>query len=409
MTWLYGGFGGGETRDALIEGITAVQTPILGAGWDIITSPVKIGTGAIRIPAGQAGSAVLLVTLADTNTPVLRINSLQAWVNYNGNPAVAYYLMMMAATGTGYGDFGWYLQVGTDRRVRICSYSTGVPLTEWSVAVLGNGAYTHLAWFLDPLTFGGGTNHTWCTVIIDDVVQISADLGPWPYYLAGITASGRILGDAAVNVDVRLDDIGGMYSLSASDAPHLAAAPIVKVAAQHPNSDAGCTLNWARNSGTEDYYTYWDEATGNDGDTTYLHGGQALLQTSLFESAATLGWGGSAVILEQGAGVGPVWSAVYRSIAAGTKWGYKTYCTSPAANNVDLVDPGTTYVGVLKQLTRTSGSWADDDLGTLKAGALGGDTVDRPCAITTLMLQWAYYDTTLALTPAPMIPQACIF
>jgi len=415
MTWILGGFGGGETRDALIEGCNTVDAPILGAGWDIITSPTKNGTGAIRIPAGQAGSAVLLDTLADTNTPVLRINCMQAWVNYNGNPAAAHILMGM----DNYTEHvGWLLEVGTDRRVRIVTHADNIPVTPWSEAVLGNGAWTHLVWILDPVTLGGhqwkppedataGTNHTWCTVIIDDVVQISADLGPWSYYLAGITAYGFIAGDAAANVDIRLDDICGFYSTSASDAPHLLAAPIAKVAAQHPISDMGCSLTWTRFTGTNDWYTYWDEATGNDGDTTYLGGGQECLQTSLFESAATLGWGGSAVILEQGAGVGPVWSAVYRSIASGTKWVYTTYCD--LANNVTLADPGTTYVGVLKRLTRTSGSWADDDLGTLKAGGLGGTTVDRPCAITTLMLQWTYYDTTLSLTPAPMIPQSCIF
>lgn len=410
MTWYWEAFGGGEARDALIDGCRAnSQLPITGGGLTIISTPVKNGTGALKMPSGGTAYAYLLDGDPIDGNNIL---CLEGWINHDGNPSTAYQLFRVA---NGTYDDGYWLEVGTDRRVRVggnLQYDVGGniyvvrngSLTPWSVDVLGNGSYTHVVWILDPLTLG--TDHVWMTVIIDDVVQIQADVGTWTAHLTGGSAcSGRIAADGS-GVDVRVDDIAGLYSADPDDAPHKAGVPIVKVAAQHPNSDTGCTTQWIRYTGTNAYYTYWDEATGNDGDTTYLAGGQAVTQESLFETAATVGMGEGAVILECAAGVGPVWSAVLRAWATGTKWAQETHCTLAADNAIPL--PSTSYVGDLYPLTRTSGSWTADDLATLKAGGKGGAEVDKPPAITTLMLQWAYYDDTLTLTPTPMFPQAII-
>ena len=399
MTWLYSWeFGGGETRDSLLE-LT---------GWTVITSPVKNGTGALLAPAGVGATATLLVHLLST-----QISCMEAWVNYDGNPAAADYIMRFYEANQ---YTGYFLEVGTDRRVRIVYYSipTYTPLTPWSEAVLGNGAYTHLVCFLDPLTLG--TNHVWMTVVIDDVTQFCVDLGTWNAYF---DAYGRGYTGAlsTVNVDVRFDDICGLTTTSAADAPHLAAAPIVKVYAQHPNAE-GANLNWGRvpNSGT--WWSKWSDATGNDGDTTALEYASVLgAQDSDFESSADLGWGAGAVVLQNyepvaGLTTGPVWSIVHRVVpGTGTKWQASNgpLC-SLGSSTVGIPDPGSSYIGTLIPLKRNSGSWAPADLGTLTAGAkTAASDMDKQWRITTLMLQWAYYDTTLSLTPAPMIPQGMMF
>jgi len=412
MTWLYGGFGGGETLDALIEGCsgTAGAPTILCGGMDIITSPVKYGVGALRIPSGQVGGAALMETCAST-----KMYCFQAWVNYNGNPTAAhaiFHSMLYYSPAAHYA-----LEVGTDRRVRIVllniSLATCIPLTDWSVAVLGNGDWTHLVWIFDPLTLG--TNHVWHTVLIDNVVQICADLGVWPAALDGGPNTAYLLGTAAINigVDLRLDDICGLSSTNSANAPHITAVQVVTVDAQHPSTDTGATSSsWLPTPHADPhvYYDKWDDATGNDGDTTYLSC-LAILeqeQTSGMESLATLGWDASATVLQYAAGVGPVWSVVHKT--ASSKW--DADAISSLSTDEVVTKPGAAYGGRLKRLTRTGGgSWSRADVGNIFAGAqIGPDGVDAAWVITSLMLQWVLCNNVyLPLTPAPMIPQSSIF
>ena len=397
MTWRVGGFGGGETRDALIEGLRgyAFDTPLPilfdTDGMDIISDPVKNGTGALRILAGEGGFAYLLPAASD-------LRCLQAWVNYDGNPT---------AIHTIFNGGGIYLQVNTSRQVRIATtpnYVDWKPLTPWSVNVLGNGTWTHLAWFIDYLTmpFLGGIG----TVLIDGVVQFTAvkDGGGSLDALVEVNAGNA-------GVDIRLDDICGLHSTDPNDAPHITPAPIAKVCAQHPNAE-GALSQWTRLPASGTWWSKWADAAGNDGDTTALYTATAgAYQDSDFQSSADLSWGVGAVLLENAAGVGPVWSIVHKT-AGGTKFSALTYCYDGSATcpTQSISDPGASYVGTLKLLTRSSGSWAPADLGALLAGARVSPTdSDKTWYITSLMLQWAYYDTTFALTPRPMIPQSAMF
>ena len=412
MTWLYGGFGGGETRDALIEGCKAVTGAgtILAGGMDIITSPVKYGVGALRIPSGQVGGASLMETCAST-----KMYCFQAWGNYNGNPTATVSTIFRPAA-TGFSALGMYaLEVNTSRQARIialnANYPTSsIPLTDWSVGVLGNGAYTHLVWIFDPLTLG--TDHVWHTVLIDNVVQICADLGVWPTAMNGGAGSGYALGTTVdVGVDLRLDDIAGLSSTSSADAPHLAAVPVVTVDAQHPASDVGAQQDWAGVPVNPSSYANWDDATGNDGDTSYAAVGPSYgtyHQDSLMESLATLGWDASATILQYAAGVGPVASYVHKT--ASTKFNGSAICD--LATTVSLTKPGAAYEGGLQRLTRSGGgSWARADVDALHAGAqLDADGDDAEWRITSFMLQWCICNNVyLPLTPPPMIPQSTIF
>ena len=406
MTWLVGGFAGGETRDALIEGCNTAGETVLFGDMDIISTPVKYGVGALRIPSGESGGASLLYPVGPT-----KIYCLEAWVNYNGNPTAA----VSTIFHTGSAQYGAYtLEVNTSRQVRIGTLTnvfpaTVAPLTDWSVGVLGNGSYTHLVWFFDPLTLG--TNHTWHTVLIDNVPQICADLGVWPSVLDGSASSAYLLGTfVSVGVDLRLDDICGLSSTSIDDAPHKAQAPVVTVDAQHPAGE-GTASQWTRNTGAGTWYSHWDDATGNDGDTTYLYVpqyGVSVSQNSAMESVATLGWNGSATVLESASGVGPVWSGVHRTTS--TKWGAGASCNLGTVETI--VKPGATYEGELLRITRAGGAhWARSDADSMIIGAGIDDMgVDGDWAMTSLMAQWCLCNNVyLPLTPPPMIPQSAIF
>jgi len=402
MTWVWQGGAGGESLDDLIDGVDCTGiNPISGTGGiTVISTPVKYGVGALQIPSGGVGGATILRYALNTC-----ITCVQAWVNYNGNPTAAGAIFWMSSESP---KRAYALQVGTDRRVRIVSttgnYNYPVPLSPWSVGTLGNGAYTHLVWVIDPLTLG--TNHVWHTVLIDEVPQIMWDCGVAP---AGMNPGENAYiylgtGGIDIGVDLRIDDVCAATSTSKADAPHLAAVPIGTVDAQHP-AGAGDHADWAQYPGSgEQKYQDWDDATGNDGNTTYLVGANtAQLQDSAMESLATLGWGESAAVLRS-----PVWSGVIKSTSSGgTKWAANTHCN--LANDETVTNPGGDWVGELHSLTRTSGSWARADAGSITAGGeTGAADMTMNFLITSVMLQWLISEGSLPLTPPPMIPQGSI-
>ena len=403
MTWVWPDFAGGETRDILIEG-----AGLQSSNCTIITSPVKTGTGALQIASGQTAGAVFAGDDLTAAQHKARISVVECQVNFDGNPTSAIGLISGNAHGA------HYLEVGTDRRVRIGRFLTlaeggggwanRIPLTPWSVGVLGNGAYTHLVWVIDCLTLG--SNHVWMTVIIDGITQIAQDVGAW----VSTDNFGWRVGTFGIDagIAIRLDDVCGGTSTSAADAPHLAALPIALVDAQHPATDTGASLTWTRYPGTgESYYQDWDDATGNDGDTTCLaiNSASTAIQTSGMETLATLGWAAGAVILENGTGVGPLWSVVHNSVSV-NKFTCNAYSTLSA--DVTVTKPGSTYEGKGLRLTRSGGgSWARADLDSIFAGGKNVST-DGEWRITSLMLQWLYSEASLALTPRPTMAQATI-
>jgi len=402
MEWEWQGGAGGESLDDLIDGVDCTGiNPISGTGGiTVISTPVKYGTGALQIPSGSVGNATILEGALNTC-----ITCVQAWVNYDGNPTAAGAIFWMSSESP---KRAYALQVGTDRRVRIVdhdgTYHRLVPLSPWSVGTLGNGAYTHLVWFIDPLTLG--TNHVWHTVLIDQVPQILWDCGVAPNGMNPGENAYIYLGTGGIDigVDLRIDDVCAATSTSKADAPHLTAVPIGTVDAQHP-AGAGDHADWLAVPGSgEERYEDWDDATGNDGNTTYLGGFEvSQVQDSAMESLATLGWGESAAVLRA-----PVWSGVIKSSADGEeKWLANTHCN--LANDENVLLPGTTWVGDLHSLTKTSGSWARADAGTITAGAAtGAGSMALDFSITLVMLQWLISEGSLPLTPAPMITQGSI-
>jgi len=398
--------GGGETRDALIE-------DCMGAGLAIISTPVKSGVGALQVPASTAAKAVLVDSLNCKNTTIM---SMQAYFNFDGNPnAIVPIFGPYITTATGV----YIVEANaTTRTLRICAvgtdgdYASRIPLTPWSEAAITNGSYTCVVWIIDPLTLGA--NNVWLRLFVDSVEVFSFDAGVWPAAMGGIASGyGISTYGVAPNVALRIDDAVGLITTSAADAPHLAAWPLAKVDAQHPISDTGGTVGeWVRNSGTADYYTYWDDATGNDGDTTYLSSAQtAKTNTSAMESLATLGWNASATVFEYkypstGIIYGPVLSSVHKTVG-GTK--FEGFGTTNLTTDQNVTDPGSTYVGRVDQLIRSPyTAWTRADAGTIIPGFKTG-TSDRDWRVTLMMLQWTICDNEfLPLVGAPMIPQGSI-
>ena len=397
---------GGETRDALIEGL-------MGAGLAIISTPVKSGVGALQVPAGVAAYGTLIDVDNCNNTTIM---SMQAYPNFDGNPnSIVPIFGPVATTLTG----AYIVEANaTTRTLRICAvgtdgdYATRTPLTPWSEAAIPSGSYDTgpVVFIIDPVTLGYDSsgiwqaNNVWLHLFVDNVEVFSFDAGVWPIAMTA-AAYGISTYGVAPNVALRIDDAVGLVTTSAADAPHLAAWPIAKVDAQHPISDTA-THEWGVSGnfvGT--YYDFWDDATGNDGDTTYLYSAQsAKTQTSNMESLATLGWNANVTVFESATKIGPVLSCVHRTVG-GTK--FEGFGTTNLSSDITVVDPGSTYVGNLYRLTHTD-TWARADAGTITAGFKTG-TSDREWRVTLMMLQWTICDNEyLPLVGAPMIPQGSI-
>ena len=402
--------GGGETRDALIE-------DLMGAGLAIISTPVKSGVGALQVPAGVAATGALIDSFNCVNTAIM---SMQAYFNFDGNPnAIVPFFGPVATTATG----AYIVEANvTTRTLRICAvgtdgdYATRTPLTPWSEAAIANGSYTCVVFIIDPVTLGymglvWQADHVWLRLFVDNIEIFSFDAGVWPAAMSnepyGISTYG-----VAPNVALRIDDAVGLVTTSAADAPHLAAWPLAKVDAQHPISDTA-THEWGvSGSFVGTYYDFWDDATGNDGDTTYLYSAQSTkTQTSNMESLATLGWNANATVFEYkypstGIIYGPVLSCVHKTVG-GTK--FEGFGTTNLTTDQGVGDPGSTYVGRVDQLIRSPyTAWTRADAGTITAGFKTG-TSDRDWRVTLMMLQWTICDNEfLPLVGAPMIPQGSI-
>ena len=407
MTIYYQGFGGGETRDALIDGIAAgTDRDIIDDGLTVISTPVKNGTGALQAAADAAVKGIVGANVGST-----KIWCVQGWFNFDGNPDD---IVPLLGFSTAYSvDAN-----ATTRTLRISG--VGIPrvaLTPWSEAAVGSGAWTHLAVFADPLTLG--TSHTLLRLFVDSVETFIIDVGTWSITLDGGATSTGWVGPGGTTVHssvaLRMDDVCGLFSSSASDAPHLTQWPIGRVYAQHPVSDTGAQLDWTRYPASGTWYDKWNDATGNDGDTEYLWSAfGSAHQDSAMETIATLGWDAAATVIE-GHGLsdfsvvsGPVESIIHRSVADGTKWNGQTMCN--LANTQTVLDPGTSYVGNLYRLVRTGATWTRAAAGLIFPGLqTTADATDKEWRVTTMMLQWLICNNEyLPLACPPMIPQGAI-
>ena len=350
--------GGGETRDALIE-------DLMGEGLAIISTPVKSGVGALQVPANVAAKGILIDVDNCVKTTIM---GLQAYFNFDGNPnAIVPIFGPFLTTKTG----AYIVEANaTTRTLRICAvgtngdYATRTPLTPWSEAAIANGSYTCVVFIIDPVTLGYAddigvwqANNVWLRLFVDNVEVFSFDAGVWPAAMSNASYGISTYG-VAPNVALRIDDAVGLITTSAADAPHLAAWPLAKVDAQHPISDTA-TKEWLdMPSQDQTFYDHWNDATGNDGDTTYLSSAQtAKTQTSAMESLATLGWNANATVFSYkypstGAIYGPVLSCVHCTVG-GTK--FQGYGVTNLSTDVGVIDPGSTYVGRVNHLVRSSG------------------------------------------------------
>jgi len=406
MTWTWESFMGGETRDPLIEGWYDagagssglwLQNTAACTRCSIVTSPVKNGTGAIRVGTGGIDWGQILYLLS--TAPTGKLKMVQTWICLPNAPSVAFPCFYDSTTGA------VCAQVGTDGRVRFVKYTAGVVTTssQWSVSALpiDNATFAHVCWVIDPITLG--SSHVWHTLYINGIPEIMWDSGAEPSY--GAAWLMAVTSDGTDNTLLYVDDLCAAVSSDANDAPHITAPPIGKISAQHPTA-AGDNADWTLFPNTGERADQdWDDATGNDADSTYLKVvTTGLHQDSHMEDADTLGWGAGAAPLHN-----PIYSLVHRMVSGiGSKWSAFTLCDLVTA--ITLTAPGYSYGGYGRSFTRSSGSWGRDDLGTMSVGGQTSATgMDREWRITTLMLQWLFTDSSLVKAPAPMIPQGGMF
>ena len=404
MTWTWESFMGGETRDPLIEGWSDACIAA-GGLWlpytaacqtcSIVSTPVKNGTGAIQV--GATGLAQGQITYFTVTAPTGKLKMVQASVCLPSAPSGAFTFLVDAVTG------GAYMQVGTDGRVRLVKNITGLPSSQWSVSALSMDGinFADLCWVIDPITLG--STRVWNTVYINGIPEIMWDGGAEPSY--GASWLMQLTASSAYCEILYVDDICAAVSSDPNDAPHITAPPIGKISAQHPTA-AGDNADWTLFPNTGERADQdWDDATGNDGDSTYLKVvTTALHQDSHMQSADTLGWGAGAAPLHN-----PIYSLVHRMVSGiGSKWAAFTLCDLVTA--ITLTAPGYSYEGYGRSFTRSSGSWARDDLGTMSVGGQTSATgMDREWRITTLLMQWLFTDSSLVKAPPPMIPQGGMF
>ena len=406
MTWTWESFMGGETRDPLIEGWYDAGTSTSGL-WlqntaacencSLVTSPVKNGTGAIKV--GNAALNEGHVTYFTTTAPTGKLKILEGHFCLPSAPSGEFSLFYDTTTGAA------ELRVGTDGRLRC---ALGPAASQWSVSALPMDATTfaHVCWVIDPITLGSA--HVWNTVYINGIPEIMWDSGVEASYGASWLMT---LGSHWTYLpELYVDDLCAAVSSDSNDAPHITAPPIGKMSAQHPtaagDNDAGPPVGWTPYPNTGERYDQdWDDATGNDGDTTYNKATTtSQKRDSHMQSADTLGWGAGAAPLHN-----PIYSLVHRMVSGiGSKWSAFTLCDLVTA--ITLTAPGYSYGGYGRSFTRSSGSWGRDDLGTMSVGGQTSATgMDREWRITTLLMQWLFTDSSLVKAPAPMIPQGGMF
>ena len=151
MTWTWESFMGGETRDPLIEGwadgtVNGLWLPNTAAceNCSLVSTPVKNGTGAIKV--GNAAVGIGVIRYLTATAPTGKLKMVQASVCLPAAPSGEFSLFYDSTTGAA----GLY--VGTDGRVRLVNNMAGLPSSQWSVSALSmdNTTYADLCWVMTP-------------------------------------------------------------------------------------------------------------------------------------------------------------------------------------------------------------------------------------------------------------------
>jgi hypothetical protein len=234
---------------------------------------------------------------------------------------------------------------------------------------------------------------------MDTIEELSLDIGSvLPYSLQLCPNIDNVDAD----ISVRMYDCVGMQG-NAAGAPHLTAWPKAKVTAQHPIDEYADV--WTGVGSLTDLWDNWNDAAGNDGDTTYNWTNTTdKQQVGHGQTAATLGIDADTVLTAYDVATrGPVANLVHRTVAGGTKFLASLYTSFSALATVS--NPGTTYFGQIESIIRSSGSWAIADVDSIRFGLQTAATDhDYEWRATSIMLQWCTYLTTLPLTTTPTLP-----
>jgi len=393
----YTSYFGGESGTLLADGSTSGAAP---AGWANVTTPVKTGVGATRINVNGSQSAGSRAALAFFNT---YIGCWHAWVVQSGAPSLAYCL-----AGATSQPNSLALEVGTDSKIRLvqtdatATWANRTGLTGWSTDALAtdDATFKEVALFFDPLTLG--TSHVWATLFINDVQQWSVDIGA-----LAVASSAMYTCPAVANAAIylTLDDVAGLNTTTAADAPHLKDWPKPEVHRQLPIADTA-EDDWVASGGGSGDYTEWDDAAGPNDDTDYNRNITSWAnkhQVSDGQTEATVGIDTHTVIQGPTEG-GPCINIVYRGEADGTKWAGAFYNSLGTISNTPA-SPGTTYIGSAGSFFK-SGGWAITDLTALNFGCQvpNGAEHNLTWRVTMCMMQWLtyvnVYDHTDFTTPS---------
>jgi hypothetical protein len=409
---LIAGFAGGESLDVLVDAGTCYGTyTTLLAGWSIVTSPVKTGVGAWRCNVNgsqengsDGGNAFRLLYLSQPTATWYHAAWME-WVTLSGNPAAAF-----AILGDQVADGDYALEVGTDRKVRLVKLGAGanrwsgrVSKSDWSTKVLPNddSTFMHMAVFFTAIGSPQSDCRVW--LVLDEVEQWRVDVGE---SLGRLVTMAWVpcppIGSVNAGIYVTHDDMCGLKG-AAGDSPTTTAWPKPGVHRQLAISDVAA--NWTASGGGAGSYVEWDDAAGNDGDTTRNYASASLkTQYGKGQTAATMGITGHTIIHAAGdASRAPLFNAIYKSAGAGTKWGVKPWNGYGTGSETEIIDRGTSYAGEAQifDCTGSPYTWAAADVGGLNFGMQTLDPIDRLCNVTLCMMQWLTYITTLPLVSAP--------
>jgi hypothetical protein len=393
MTIAYQGFLGGESRDTLVDGGFITASP---ADWSIVTTPIQTGVAAWQCNADGTQDNL---SVGQWWTGTGNVGGFLSWVNVSGTPTAAFPLAGEASNDR------LALEVATDRKVRLVQLGSGggiwsgrAALSAWSADVLPTSGFVHVAWFHDQATPASGSLHT---LFLDEVQQWAVHTSVRPDSPNIRLAPG--LGGVDSGINVTFDDAVLLFSFSAADAPHLTAWPKAEVHRQLAIGDTA-TDAWGKAGdalGTGDFGE-WDDAAGNDGDTSFNWADNtSLAQKSDGQTAATVGITGHTVITAGSTDIAPIMQIVHRIQAdGGSKFSGFVQNSLGPSNAVG--EPGGTYEGDTFAMQRSSGSWTVADLAAIEFGlGTGASGHDEEWRATLCMLQWCTYDSTLPLTKLP--------
>ena len=391
-------WGGAESLDADCDGFLLGDghpgNAGLPAGWSYDTVTKYTGAASYKVVADGSQGKLFL----DSGIAALSILARYFICRFDGSPSINCDFIKGTAGAT-----QLELELTTDRKFRfvrasdgaaISSLTSAVPVDTWARVypivdprTLNASSKTRLMIFMD-------TGSGWVKEFEEEVSGIYAfdshEIGNW--------------GNLGINV--WLDDLVPMAGHTDAIAPHLLTWPVPKVVASHPKGDISGRSDWTRVPNTgELYYQDWDDATGDDGDTTYLwtSGGYPKEMWSDGQTAADLGLAADAVVLHQSNTFndrfGPASNLVHKtSLPAGSKNAMKLHHLNGANPLQGMV--GTSWVGYTNLYQRASGVWLRSDIGG-ELGFLTDNLHNWIYNVTMLMFQYVVSEEELPLADGP--------